>query len=178
MSVDAAVAGWREYIQPLKAAKDKMYLGSPAVSNAAATDNTGLGWLEKFISACTGCSIDFINIHWYVIDAFFAFHFLHRRHRGLLLNRYDSVDNVAYLKKHIEDARRVAQGRPIWITEFKPRGTEEQVKRFLNEVMPWMDRSSDIHRYAYFMARAGEGMLINDAQSGLSGVGSYYHSHA
>lgn len=66
ISVGDAVAGWKEHIQPLKGLKDAMYLGSPAVSNAAASDTTGLGWLAKFIEACSGCTIDFINIHWYV----------------------------------------------------------------------------------------------------------------
>ncbi|KAL6712369.1 hypothetical protein ACN47E_000246 [Coniothyrium glycines] len=151
MSVDAAVAGWQQHVQPLKSLKELIYIGAPAVSNAGG-DNAGLGWLEKFLGACTGCSIDFICIHW-----------------------YDRADNVAYFKQHIANARRVAQGRPIWITEFKPSGTDAQVKQFLNEVIPWMDASSDIHRYAYFMARPGSGLLVNDAQTGLSDVGSFYH---
>ncbi|CAO2657239.1 Nn.00g033650.m01.CDS01 [Neocucurbitaria sp. VM-36] len=145
ISVVDAVAGWKEHIQSLKGLKEKTYLGSPAVSNAAASDTTGLGWLAKFIEACTSCDTDFITIHW-----------------------YDRADNVLYFKKHIEDARKVAQGRPIWITEFKPEGTDEQIKHFLDEVLPWMDESSDIHRYAYFMARPGPGMLINDAQNALA----------
>lgn len=70
MSVTDAVAGWKEHIQPLKSLKKQMYLGSPAVSNAAATDSTGLGWLAKFIEACSGCDVDFINIHWYVLRLF------------------------------------------------------------------------------------------------------------
>ncbi|KAJ4374313.1 hypothetical protein N0V83_003054 [Neocucurbitaria cava] len=154
MSVADAVAGWNEHIQPLKSLKKQMYLGSPAVSNAAATDSTGLGWLAKFIEACSGCDVDFINIHW-----------------------YDRADNAAYFKQHIEDARKVAQGRPIWVTEFRAEGTDEQVKRFFDEVLPWMDGSSDVARYAYFMARPGPGMLINDAQDGLSDLGAYYSFH-
>ncbi|KAF1841530.1 glycoside hydrolase family 128 protein [Cucurbitaria berberidis CBS 394.84] len=154
ISVGDAVAGWKTHVQPLKTLKDKMYLGSPSVSNAAASGSTGLGWLANFIRACSGCTIDFITIHW-----------------------YDRADNVGYFKKHIEDARKVAQGRPIWITEFKAEGTDEQVKRFLDEVIPWMDQSSDIHRYAYFMARSGPGMLINDAQNGMSDLGAYYNFH-
>jgi hypothetical protein len=63
MSVGTAVAGWNQNIQPLKSLKDLTYLGSPAVSNAGG-DDAGLGWLQKFLGACTGCSIDFINIHW------------------------------------------------------------------------------------------------------------------
>ena len=73
ISVVDAVAGWKEHIQSLKSLKEKTYLGSPAVSNAAASDTTGLGWLAKFIEACRGCDIDFITIHWYVHDKFTFF---------------------------------------------------------------------------------------------------------
>lgn len=81
---------------------------------------------------------------------------------------------MAYFRYYIESTRRVAAGRPIWITEFKPSGSDEQIKRFLSEVIPWLDTQSDIHRYAYFMARPGAGMMINDAATGLSGVGAHY----
>ena len=41
--------------------------------------------------------------------------------------------------------------------------------------MPWMDNSQDIHRYCYFMARPGPGMLINEAGDGLSDIGNEYN---
>ncbi|KAJ6481727.1 hypothetical protein C8R45DRAFT_932487 [Mycena sanguinolenta] len=37
-------------------------LGSPAVSNRP----NGLQWLNSFMKACTGCTIDFIAVHWRV----------------------------------------------------------------------------------------------------------------
>jgi hypothetical protein len=43
-----------------------------------------------------------------------------------------------------------------------------------------MDNSVDIHRYAYFMARPGDGMLINGNGDGLSDIGRDYvsfHQH-
>ncbi|KAH7402819.1 hypothetical protein BKA66DRAFT_404949 [Pyrenochaeta sp. MPI-SDFR-AT-0127] len=154
ITVRDAVDGWKEHIGPFKHFKEKMYLGSPAVSNAASSDSTGLGWLAKFIAACTDCNIDYITIHW-----------------------YGRADNIANFKKHIENARAVAQGRPIWITEFKPAGTDEEIKRFLDEILPWMDNTGDIHRYAYFMARPGPGMLINDPQNDVSDIGQFYNFH-
>lgn len=129
MSVADAVAAWRKFMQPAKEAKEKMYLGSPAVTNSGSA-NMGLNWLRSFLSACHDCSIDFICIHW-----------------------YDSANNVAYFKNYLNEVRSVANGRPIWITEFAPRGTEDEIKAFLNEVIPWIDGSADIQRYAYFMAR-------------------------
>lgn len=92
------------------------------------------------------------------------------------LNRYDSATNAAYFKSHIDNARRIAGGRPIWITEFKPSGSDEQIKAFLSDVIPWMDKSGDIHRYAYFMASQGAGLLVNGDGTGLSDVGAHYQT--
>jgi hypothetical protein len=91
---------------------------------------------------------------------------------SLTLNRYDSARNPSYFKSHINAARDLAQGRPIWITEFYPEGTDEEIKAFLADVIPWMDASGDIHRYAMFMAR--EGLLLDSTGSGLNEVGKAY----
>jgi hypothetical protein len=77
-------------------------------------------------------------------------------------------------KDHIDEARIIRSGMPIWVTEFRAYGTDDEVVKFLNEVMPWMDNSIDIHRYAYFMAQPGEGMLVNEARDGLSKIGQTY----
>ncbi len=93
-------------------------------------------------------------------------------------NRYDSADNAAYFKSYIESARKVAAGRPIWITEFQASGSDDQVKAFLDEVLPWLDAAGDVHRYAYFMASTGHGRLIDNGGSALSNIGSHYTFHA
>jgi hypothetical protein len=89
-----------------------------------------------------------------------------------MTTRYDKATNIQYFKNHVNRARDVANGRPIWITEFGPQGTDEEIKVFLNEVIPWMDDSEDIHRYAYFMAR--EGLLINDQGNDMSDIGRHF----
>ncbi|KAH7563580.1 glycoside hydrolase family 128 protein [Bipolaris maydis] len=66
IDVATAVAAWKQYLQPLAASSRNVYLGSPAVTNARATDTAGLGWLARFLHDCAGCSVDFVNIHWYV----------------------------------------------------------------------------------------------------------------
>lgn len=65
MDVGTAVAAWKQYMEPQKSLKEKMYLGSPAVTNGP----NGLTYLSNFMAACTGCSIDFVNIHWYVVPS-------------------------------------------------------------------------------------------------------------
>lgn len=54
-----AAEAWKASIQPLAASGIK--LGAPAVSGATA----GRDWLVAFMKACTGCTIDFIPLHWY-----------------------------------------------------------------------------------------------------------------
>lgn len=85
--------------------------------------------------------------------------------------------------------RDVGGGRPIWITELGPQGSDAEIKvchsetrqiavhsqfqqSFLDQVIPWMEDTGDIHRYAYFMAR--EGLLVNSQGNGLSDIGSHY----
>jgi hypothetical protein len=53
-------------------------------------------------------------------------------------------------------------------------GSDQDVIQFLEHVMPWMDNSSDIHCYVYFMARPREGMLVNKQGGGLSDIGKKY----
>lgn len=49
---------WQQYMNPLKTSGIR--LGSPAVSSSGA----GQPWLQQFFSACTGCEVDFITLHW------------------------------------------------------------------------------------------------------------------
>lgn len=86
--------------------------------------------------------------------------------------RYGNANDVASFRKHIEDTRSIAGGRPIWVTEFNARGDDNEVGAFLTDVMSWIDASRDIHRYAYFMAAPG--ILISPDGKGLSDLGKKY----
>jgi len=59
LSPAAAAAAWKLYIQPLNIRK-----GAPAVTSAP----SGIPWLQQFFAACSGCTVDFIPIHWYGSD--------------------------------------------------------------------------------------------------------------
>ncbi|KAL8771916.1 MAG: hypothetical protein Q9209_002854 [Squamulea sp. 1 TL-2023] len=130
MDVSQSVAGWLDYMEPFHTKyKGDVKLGSPSVCNGP-EQHLGLSYLEDFLSQCGGCHVDFIAIHWY----------------GLA-----SKDGVQHLKDHIGKAKEVANGRPIWLTEFKPDGSDEQQAEFLGEILPWLDdKNNGVDRYAYF----------------------------
>jgi hypothetical protein len=71
MSPQQAATAWKQYMQPFAG---RVKLVSPAITNGA-PPNMGTGWMDQFLKACTGCTIDVI-----------AFHI------------YDSATNVAYFQ--------------------------------------------------------------------------------
>ncbi|ESZ98551.1 hypothetical protein SBOR_1083 [Sclerotinia borealis F-4128] len=140
-----AAAGYKTYMQPFAG---KAKLGAPAVTNGASP--MGLTWLKSFMSACTDCTIDFVCIHW-----------------------YDSASNVAYFKSYVQDAYTAGGNKPLWITEFQASGTTDEQNAFLKEVLPWLDASTMVDRYAWFMASTDAGGLMSSS-SALSTLGNTF----
>jgi len=152
MSMDAVLSAWSRHMAPLAAKYgDRLKLGSPAVTNGDdGTDRVGLKFLDSFLHRCNGCKIDFVNIHW-----------------------YEGAHQIDYFKKHVQNALKVGNGRPVWITEFGlTSGTNEEKRAFLKEALPWLDDQRDVHRYAYQMAI--QGVLINSAGNSLTDLGKAY----
>ncbi|KAG9850381.1 glycoside hydrolase family 128 protein, partial [Aureobasidium melanogenum] len=155
MNVSTAVYYHQQYMQPFAG---KALIGAPAVTNSGGTDADpmGLQYLQYFLGNCTGCTIDFINLHWYS-------------------NKYAGA---SYLEYYVNSARAVAAGRPIWITEFGLDSTysytDAELQAFLQEAMPWLDQQPDVARYAYFMDASG--ILIDSAGDGISGTGIVYNN--
>lgn len=137
----AAAAGYLTYMQPFAG---KAKLGSPAVTNGG--DPMGLTWLSNFVSACSTCTIDFVCIHWY--------------------NGGTAADFQAYIAK----AYTAGGNRPLWITEFEASGTATEQAAFLETMLPWLDASPMVERYAYFMA--SDGNLLSGTS--LSTLGNTY----
>ncbi|CAO1632832.1 unnamed protein product [Jaminaea pallidilutea] len=150
MDMNNAVTAWQKYMQPYAG---KALLGSPAVTNSGAPG--GLTWLQNFMGNCTGCTFDFINIHWYS-------------------NKYAGL---TYLQWQVEQARKVANGRPIWITEFGLTDdyTEAELESFLSSSMEWLDAQPDVARYAYFWAGQGSSnWMIDSSGTGLTPIGRLF----
>lgn len=149
MSVDQSVTAYKKAMQPFAG---KIRLGAPAVSDGGAP--TGLTYLRDFMGNCTGCTFDFINIHW-----------------------YNNVYAFGYLQYYVEQAYKQF-GLPIWITEFGidgSGGTDAQYQAFLQQALPWLDAVPYVERYAWFLDAPG--YLINANGSGLSAQGMIYNSY-
>lgn len=139
----AAAAGYKTFMQPFAG---QAKLGSPAVTNGPAP--MGIAYLKSFLEACSGCTVDFIPLHW-----------------------YDSASNVAGFKQHVSDMRDAAGGRKLWITEFGASGSTDEQEAFLKEAIPWLDSQDYVERYAYFYA---DGVLTQN--SVVSALGNVFMS--
>lgn len=155
MTVNDSVSTYQQYMQPFAG---QAALGTPAVTNSGAP--AGLTYLSEFMGNCTGCTFDFVAVHWYS-------------------NKYAGA---AYFEEFINETRAVAKGLPIWVTEFGLDNddgstfTEADEIAFLEKVMPWMDQQEDVARYAYYMDSAG--ILLNAAGTGLSDLGVVFDSYS
>lgn len=144
-AADAATA-YKQYITDVFGGSAK--LGSVGVSNGAGS-NQGLAYLSQFMSACSDCKIDFINIHW--------------------SDTYDS--GAAQRFQNYVDSAWLQFQKPIWVGEFgfeASSPTADQENQFLKTVLPWLDQNQHVDRYAYYMA--------SDMTSGgtLNSVGTTY----
>ncbi|GAB7355253.1 hypothetical protein MBLNU459_g5800t1 [Dothideomycetes sp. NU459] len=155
MNISTSVAAYKKYIQPFAG---KALLGAPAVTNAGSgpAGPAGLDYLQYFIGNCTNCTIDFVNLHWYS-------------------NKYAGA---SYLESHVQAARNISGGRPIWVTEIGLTDdnpyTQAELQSFLATIMPWLDQQPDVHRYAYFYDAPG--ILLTSDGSALSGTGMVYNN--
>ncbi|KAF8803704.1 hypothetical protein BYT27DRAFT_7108977 [Phlegmacium glaucopus] len=125
--IDAWTAAslWQQYIQPLK--NHGYTLVSPATTSAP----SGKKWMQDFISACHGCTIDVVALHWYGTNAQ-AF--------------------IAYVTDF-----HTTFNRNIWVTEFAcqdfaggPQADQDQVFAFMKTVTSWMDSTSFVEKYFAF----------------------------
>ncbi|KAL1954221.1 hypothetical protein VTO42DRAFT_1501 [Malbranchea cinnamomea] len=144
MSPQEAVDAWKTYMNPYAG---RARLGSPAVTNGGG--NMGLNWLRTFLDMCAGeCTVDFLAIHW-----------------------YSPASEIEGFKRHVSQAIELARSHGInevWVTEFRGEGDPMAQIRFLAEVLPWLDGTDGVGRYAYFM--------VDDLVTGggLSPVGMAY----
>jgi len=155
MSPEAACAAWKSYMNPIKSAHANVTIIGPSVTNGPAP--MGLNWLSRFHDCCPDAIVDATNIHFYDIYV-----------EGLTLEHF---------KAHIEQAVKTF-GKKVWITEFglnPGSASSSQAVDFLKGAMEYLDNSSDVQGYSWFMVGTGENQL--NTLSGLSPVGEIYASY-
>jgi len=150
MTVSSAVTAYRQYVQPFAG---KVKLGAPAVTNGVGS-GIGIDWLDQFVGNCTSCRIDFIPLHW-----------------------YGDVTNPDSFKTYVTSFYTKFK-KPLWITEFgAPGASSAAIISFLENVMPWMDKTAYVQRYAYFGDfNSGDPYLLNSDNT-LTDIGTVYNSY-
>ncbi|KAG6877600.1 hypothetical protein C0993_005726 [Termitomyces sp. T159_Od127] len=113
-----AASLWKKYLEPMKA--NGIRLGAPAVTS------NGQPWLAQFMHACSGCSVDFIPLHWY-------------------------GDGVEGFYNYIWQVHGTYPNTSLWVTEFASTSSNaDEVANFLNASIAYMDTLPWIERYAWF----------------------------
>lgn len=148
MSPGAAAAAHAKYMSKYAG---KVKIGAPSVSNSGQAGQ-GLDWLKQFMAACDGidgCQVDFCNVHW-----------------------YSQAQYSDTLFTHLKDANDVCGGKPVWLTEFAPIDSDNQISSFMNDVIPKLEALDYLDGYAYFMVADSKLM----SASALSSIGNIYAS--
>lgn len=133
ISPSVAATNHIEFMNPLSG---QVEIGSPAITNGAGTDPPmGIDWLNAFFAACNGqCKVDFVAFHWYA-----------------------DASDTAYFESYVGDviaAAAAAGVSKVWLTEFGTTGGDAST--FLDTVMPFLDSTAAVEKYAFFMCAAPE----------------------
>jgi hypothetical protein len=145
----AAASAWKTAIQPLKAQGFK--LGSPGVTGAP----SGMVWMKEFMGNCSGCSIDFLALHWY--------------------GNYDG------LVSHLNNYRTNFPDLNIWITELAlPDNDASTTLKMMQDTLAYLDNATFVDRYTWFgsfrssQSNVGPNAAFLDASGKLTTLGSTY----
>jgi hypothetical protein len=127
-------------------------VGSPAVTNGAGlSPPMGIDWLNAFFTACAGqCKVDFVAFHWYA-----------------------DASDTAYFQQHVTDVigNATANGvSKVWLTEFGTTGGD--AASFLQTVLPFLDSTPEVEKYAFFMCASPQTLT----GTSLNSVGQVYAS--
>lgn len=125
---------------------------SPAVTNSG-SPTQGRAWLKDFMTACDatpGCHVDKCAVHW-----------------------YSPAQYASTLFDHIQGASEICGGKPIWLTEFAPAGSDQEISDFLATNLPKLDALPALEAYSYFMVAQN---ILMSSSTALSTIGKVYAS--
>ncbi|KAF7351224.1 Glycosyl hydrolase 53-domain-containing protein [Mycena sanguinolenta] len=155
MTPETAASLWMQYFEPLKTEDSTIQLGAPAVTS----NGTGIPWLQKFMTECATCTIDFIPFHWYGMGS-------------------------ASFYQYLYEFNSLFPSYPLWITEYADTTlTDEAMTAFMDTTLTGesthpLDDIDFVERYAWFAYERtqtdGFHYYLMDAQGDLTTAGQKY----
>jgi hypothetical protein len=169
LSPQQAAADWPDIEAHAKAAG--IPIVSPAVNYCgSSSDSSGCTvstitdpytYLKDFFSACAGCEVDAIAVHWYNCD-------------------------LPSLKAYIEGNTStggglegfVQFGKPIWLTEFSCGGSSSVADQtaYMKAAVPYLEGNANIARYSWFSAGPIPNAELMNGDGTLTDLGKTYVS--
>ena len=139
------------FLQKMQPYANDVRLGSPTVTQP----DRDLAWLSQFLDLCdaAGCSISFVCVHW-IWEA--------------------SEERIEDFKSTITKAIKIAKGKPVWVDNFQANGSDEEQRKFLSGVLPWLESNPDVERYAYVSPARSTGTGFLNADGSISPLGEFY----
>ncbi|KIN00541.1 glycoside hydrolase family 128 protein [Oidiodendron maius Zn] len=150
---ETAATAWIKEVEPLR--KLGVKTGAPAVTGSPG----GFTWLQEFFANCTNqgtnCTADFMTVHWY--------------------------GDFQGLASQLGQVSAAYPNKTIWVSEYAYNNQSLSTSQdFFNTSTEYMDRMSNIERYAYFGSfRSSDSnvgpnaaMLTQDGK--LTDIGSWY----
>ncbi|RGP66394.1 glycoside hydrolase [Fusarium sporotrichioides] len=147
MTPAAAAAAHIKLLNPYAG---KALIGAPSISNSG-LPMEGREWLSAFVEECGDkCHFDFCNVHW-----------------------YSEVEYGETLFDHLEKSHDICGGKPIWLTEFAPKGSDDAIASWLEEAIPRLEALDYLDAYSYFKVETG---MLMTSETEMSKYGSVYAS--
>jgi hypothetical protein len=138
---------------------------SPAVNFCgSASDTSGCSdpsvtdpytYLKDFFSACPGCEVDAIAVHWYNCD---------------LPSLKAYIDGNSSLEGFVQF------GKPIWLTEVSCDGSHSVADQqaYMEAVIPYLEGNADVARYSWFSSTAIASAQLTNGDGSLTALGTTY----
>jgi hypothetical protein len=158
-----AAADWPRVESLAKAAG--IPLVSPAVNYCGNSSNSSgcsdptvtdpYTYLKDFFTACSGCEVDYIAVHWYNCD---------------LTSLKSYIDGGGSLPGFVQF------GKPIWLTEFSCDSSHSVAdqKAYMQAAVPYLESNPHVYRYSWYSANGIPNALLQNPDGTLTDLGKTY----